>query len=60
MAQPEQVFCIWLVGVPLNGTQGIQVLQNVVKMGRSSQNNCNSTTCCMELWDFWNDNLPVV
>lgn len=28
-------------------------------MQHSSQNNCNTTTRCMELWDLWDDILPV-
>lgn len=47
------------MGVLLNGTQSIQVTQNVVKMQCSSQNNCNTKTPCMELWDVSDDNLPV-
>lgn len=59
MAQPEQSFHTCLVGVPLNATQSIQVTQNVVKMRCSSQSICNTKTPLRELWDVWDDNLPV-
>lgn len=59
MAPPEQPFHTCSVGIPLNGTQSIQVTQNIVKMRCSSQNNCNTKVHCRELWDIWDDSLPV-
>ncbi|XP_068255379.1 uncharacterized protein [Nyctibius grandis] len=56
LAQPEQPFHTFLVGVPLNRSESKEIVAglNVLK-----QSLCENAMKCGEHWDLWDDSLPV-